>query len=338
MAESLIGLGSNLGDRAALLQQAVAEISRLPSTRITALSRCHETVAASGGQQPGFLNAVARIETSLLPIELLAHLQSIENRLGRVRAERWGVRTVDLDILLYDRQILRMADLQIPHPRMAWRRFVLAPAAEIAGEMIHPTSEWTIGELLRLLDQADDYVAICGPPGAGKTQLAVRVASSVCGRVLSDVTPEMPASFSPPENSLRFELAWLDLRAERIGRPPREVDGCGPWLSDFWLGQALVYARIGLDDSLFSVVTAHWDEVQSRVMRPRLVVFLDRADAGDSAGKMMGKFGDRSQRLRDALLARVLAPRQSPVLLLDGLDADWAAVEVVAAIQAMKGL
>jgi hypothetical protein len=220
---------------------------------------------------------------------------------------------------------------------MAWRRFVLAPAAEIAGEMIHPTSEWTIDELLRRLDQADDYVAICGPPGAGKSRLAGRVASSVRGRVLSDAAPEMHAPSITLENSLRFELDWLKLRAERIVRPPREVDLCGPWLSDFWLGQALVYARIGLDDSLFSVIAAHWDEVQPRVLRPRLVVFLDRPDAGDSAGEIKGKFGDQSQRLRDGLLDRVLAPRQSPVLLLDGLDADWDVVEVVAAIQAMKG-
>lgn len=338
VAESLIGLGSNLGDRAAVLQQAVAEISRLPSSRVIAVSRFLETVAATGGEQPAFLNAAIRIETSLEPMGLLGHLQSVENRLGRVRADRWGVRTVDLDILLYDQQVLRLSNLQVPHPRMAWRRFVLEPAAEIAGEMIHPTSGWSIGELLLHLDRADEYVAICGPPGAGKSRLASRVAQLVRGSVaLLDVAPEMPAPDSPSENSFRFELEWLQLRAERIARPEGEVERAVPRLSDFWLGQSLVYARNGLDDRLFSAFSARWDEVQPRVLRPRLVVFLDRPGVGDSASDAADVSGELPRRLRDDLLDRVLAPRQSPALVLDGLDADWAVVEVAAAIQAMKG-
>ena len=94
------------------------------------------------------MNAAALLETDLPPAALLAALQDIERRLGRIRAERWGPRTIDLDLLLYDQLELETPELILPHPRMSFRRFVLGPAAEIAAEMAHPVCGNTIGGLV----------------------------------------------------------------------------------------------------------------------------------------------------------------------------------------------
>lgn len=144
-----IGMGSNLGDRSATLDRAAAELANTPGIVNITTSSIIETEAIGGpeGQGP-FLNAVARIETALSPRELLDRLHAIERSAGRVRGLRRGARTLDLDLLLYNDIILHEADLIVPHPRMCVRRFVLGPLAEIAGEMIEPTTRRTIAELL----------------------------------------------------------------------------------------------------------------------------------------------------------------------------------------------
>jgi pantoate--beta-alanine ligase len=149
MAKCLVGLGSNLGDRVAQLSAALAELRRLPNTRIVAQSSLLETAPVGGPQGQGrYLNAAALLETELAPRDLWAQLSGIEQRLGRVRSECWGPRTIDLDLLLYDQQIINTEALLVPHPRLAQRRFVLEPAAEIAANLGDPTSGMTIQQLL----------------------------------------------------------------------------------------------------------------------------------------------------------------------------------------------
>ena len=131
-----------------------------PQIAVAAVSCWRETAPVGGPPgQPPFLNGALLAETSLAPHDLLAALQQIENDLGRRRAERWGPRTIDLDLLLYDELVLDTPSLTLPHPRMAWRRFVLEPAAEVAGAMLHPTIGWTIARLLEHLNTARPYVA-----------------------------------------------------------------------------------------------------------------------------------------------------------------------------------
>jgi len=149
--KSLIGLGANLGNRADNLTRAWELLGNMPGVRTLRLSRFYETEAVTLSPdlgQPAYLNAVGLLETELEPLELLKAMTEIEQNLGRVRTERWGPRTIELDLLLFGEVEMRTEILTIPHSLMAKRRFVLEPAAEIAPEMRHPTSGKTISQLL----------------------------------------------------------------------------------------------------------------------------------------------------------------------------------------------
>lgn len=147
-SRAMIGLGSNLGDRRAFLEGAIAALAASPGVEVRRVSSFRETEPVGGpaGQGP-FLNAVAVLETALDPFELLHLLREIEARAGRVRTIRWGARTLDLDLLLFDDRIIETDELTVPHPRLAERRFVLEPLAEVAPDAVEPTRGRTVSEL-----------------------------------------------------------------------------------------------------------------------------------------------------------------------------------------------
>jgi 2-amino-4-hydroxy-6-hydroxymethyldihydropteridine diphosphokinase len=142
-----LSLGSNVGDREANLRAA---LERLPAAgvRVTRISPIYETEPVEFTEQRWFLNLVAEAETELFPMQLLARLKRIERALGRIRTVPKGPRTLDIDILLYGQAVVRSADLEIPHPRMAERRFVLAPLADLAPGLRHPVTRQTVRETL----------------------------------------------------------------------------------------------------------------------------------------------------------------------------------------------
>jgi 2-amino-4-hydroxy-6-hydroxymethyldihydropteridine diphosphokinase len=126
-----LGLGSNLGDRAALLQQAVDALAVVPDLTVVAVSAVYETEPVGGPAQPEYLNAVVAIETDAEPRRLLEIAHQLEAAADRVRGERWGPRTLDVDILLVGDERIDDADLVIPHPRMWERAFVMAPLGDL---------------------------------------------------------------------------------------------------------------------------------------------------------------------------------------------------------------
>lgn len=143
-----IGLGSNLGDRKKNLDDAVRLLSGMRGIEAVKVSSYYETEPVGYEEQGLFLNAAARLETTLTPRELLDVCQDIEIRLGRVRTVRWGPRTIDLDILLFGDATIDTPELEIPHPLMHERAFVLKPLCELDPDVIHPVLRKTVKELL----------------------------------------------------------------------------------------------------------------------------------------------------------------------------------------------
>jgi 2-amino-4-hydroxy-6-hydroxymethyldihydropteridine diphosphokinase len=147
-----LSLGSNLGDREGMLQSALDRL-HAPDLRIVRVSSVYETEPVDFKEQRHFLNLVAEAETDLFPLLLLARTQKVELQLGRKRAgPPKGPRTVDIDILLFGRFTIESLRLEIPHPRMHERRFVLAPLLELAPDLRHPTLGRTMRELLTNLE------------------------------------------------------------------------------------------------------------------------------------------------------------------------------------------
>jgi len=142
-----LSLGSNLGDRERHLHRAL-ELIEQHAGKLQRVSAFYRTAAWGKEEQPDFLNAAAELKTSLEPSELLRTLLSVEEKMGRRRAEKWGPRTIDIDILLYEDRIVDQAGLHVPHPALHLRRFVLEPLNEIAPGAQHPQFKKSIAQLL----------------------------------------------------------------------------------------------------------------------------------------------------------------------------------------------
>jgi 2-amino-4-hydroxy-6-hydroxymethyldihydropteridine diphosphokinase len=149
----LIALGSNLGESLAILDKALRTLDQHPQIEVIAVSSWYQTTPV-GPPQPDYINGGALLKTELSPQALLATLLQVEVQAGRVRKERWGARNLDLDIILYDTLVLDTPQLQIPHPRMRERAFVLVPLAEIAPDWIDPISGSVIAHLAQAVDSS----------------------------------------------------------------------------------------------------------------------------------------------------------------------------------------
>jgi 2-amino-4-hydroxy-6-hydroxymethyldihydropteridine diphosphokinase len=152
-ALAYLGMGSNQGDSRAFLVGAVAGLMEAAGVFVTGLSRVYRTAAIGLEDQPDFLNMVVEVRTVLLPEELLALTQGLEQEAGRERTVRWGPRTLDVDILWYDGTFIDTDDLNVPHPRMEERRFVLEPLADLAADLLLPSGRTVRESLAMTLDQ-----------------------------------------------------------------------------------------------------------------------------------------------------------------------------------------
>ena len=148
-----IGIGSNVGDKTYQCKRAISEILKIDRHKLLAESSLFKTKPIGYTSQEWFVNGVIKIETEMEPLELLQMLKTIELQLGRKRTFRWGPRSIDLDILFFDNEEVRTKELQIPHPRLHERQFVLIPLAEIDRHLVHPVLKKTVGKLLEELKE-----------------------------------------------------------------------------------------------------------------------------------------------------------------------------------------
>ncbi len=358
MADCLIGLGANRGERATAIASAVERLGQLPGTAVVQRSRLHASQAAIGGvAQNEFLNAVVQVETSMAPHQLLHALHVIEQQLGRRRLERWGAREIDLDLLLYDDMICADAELVLPHARMAFRRFVLQPAAEIAPGRLHPPTGFTIQELLERIDAVPRRIVVTGAP----RQRLRTVASMVATRLLvhfqePDELLEPLAEWSHLEGrptckaAIEMHQRWqraLSGRAPavplQIGVPPTSPQQAKPtdvatcWVDTCWLGEC--EAMIGwLLPTAERRKFEYWQQqvtVDRAVAAPTLIVVLVGGFTAPHQGRSVREVEMRRD-LDAALREQATRPRQAPWLLLDDSDPAWTIQEITAAIEAMQ--
>lgn len=222
-----IALGSNVGDRRDHLNAAISQLTARPGIEVLKVSSYHETDPVGGPAGQGkYLNAAAEIRTALSPAELLARLQEIEAGLGRVRDERFGPRTLDLDLLLYGLEIIHTADLTVPHPRMHERSFVLKPLAEIAPLAVHPGLQSTVMDLSRKLQAPRELrgmrAAVTGSTSGIGRAIALALADAgasviVHGRRSQEAAQAVVAECILKQVAADYRMADLRNASERAG-------------------------------------------------------------------------------------------------------------------------
>ncbi len=327
MPRALIALGSNLGDRRKLLDAAVQRLAAAQGVQNLRVSAWHETRAIGGPpDQPPFLNGAVLMETNLTPTALLAVLEQVEMDLGRARGRRWEARTIDLDLLLYDELVLHTAKLTLPHPRMAMRRFVLDPAAEIAPSMVHPTIGWTVAQLLEHLRTAPRYVAIssAGLPESlqeASRRMAAAIAKKFGWRLLEFAA--IPALDSPSLD-LTSAIEFLRRQAEMLARENWSAATAGT-VTPFWIEDLLALGDVLWPGELDNT----WQTLSSAVVPPKMLVIPAEPKASSDNQAL-------HQRLAVALRIRASRPGIGPVLWLDLAEPGAAEAEFIAAIESMN--
>ncbi len=348
MAACLISTGANAGDRAGQIGHALRKLDAHGNVQVVRSSRLYETQPMGGpAGQAAFLNGAALLQTTLAPAEVLALMLQVETELGRTRDVRWGPRPIDLDLLLYDDVVLSEPSIVLPHPRMAWRRFVVEPAAEIAPQMVHPTVGWTVSGLLGHLNATPYYAALSGSIGAGKTELAGRLASNLgARRVAEEVDVDRLGAFyaHPASHAWAVELEFLDQRRRLLSAEAAIwQDRQTPVVSDFWFDQSAAFARIWLPPEQYARFEARFEAARSQVVRPRLVVLLEatgrelhervlRRGRACERGLMAGTL----DRIAKAIDRQTREPGVGPVLRIGSDNPNAALEEISAAVQAMK--
>jgi len=333
MPRALLALGTNLGDRHAMLSRARDRIVDLASGDFSA-SRFFETTPAGGPSNQGsFLNEAVAFETKLSPHDLHAALRAIEVELGRVRGERWGARLIDLDLLLYDDAhgdplVTATANLQVPHPRLAFRRFMLEPAADVAPQMIHPIVGRCVSQLLANLDSSPPYVALYGGTAERRNELAQAVADLTGAVALLDARggglPRTNGSSGP---TLLPPLQFLDKTTELLAHRNWQA---GQWVVSAFFAPQLVADLLlsqGNDSTAFQVA----QRADSLIPLPRLLTVLDDWDALVAVHRGVIFEGDSQ---RQAPLA-VATAGKLPVLCAGRTDFESQLNEITAALVAM---
>jgi 2-amino-4-hydroxy-6-hydroxymethyldihydropteridine diphosphokinase len=244
-----------LGDRDQMLRAAFAEIDALPNVRLQKTSGFHRFKPLGGpAGQDEYLNAAAVVMTTVPPLAFLELLARIEARHGRVPANRWAARTLDLDLLLYSSEVVETEMLILPHPRMSFRRFVLEPAVEVAAKMIHPTIGWPVERLLLHLNEAKDELAVLSPSAQLRGEVCEAIGQQFGARTVDRPAFPTAAQLWPPDYT-----TWLALEPVSRDRARTSVSAAGlPYAAAAFPKLTIMLDRIG---DLAGRTTAEWSRI-----------------------------------------------------------------------------
>ncbi len=292
--KAYLGLGGNLGDRRAHLTDALARLAATPEVRLARLSPVYETKAVGPGDQPDFLNLVVELETTLAPHALLDVCLATEQHLGRIRRERWGPRSIDLDVLLFGNEIIRDERLTVPHPRLHERAFVLAPLADLSPDLaVH-------GEPIRThLTRADRSGIAARPDLALDTPV-----------LLEEVTLPAPPHEFFAALADRDHAFFLDSGLSSGGLGAYSFIGFDPFLILSAKDGRITVTRDGRTETHPGDPLAELQSILRRYRRPNPVCHLGRVSEIDQVG-VRGKTGSAKAAEAEAT-QRVVPPRTTP--------------------------
>jgi 2-amino-4-hydroxy-6-hydroxymethyldihydropteridine diphosphokinase len=279
-----IGLGSNLGDRKGNIDKAICKLRETANATVSRVSAVIETKPLGDASQPAYLNCVAEVKTNLSAVQLHQQMVRIEDVLGRKRGEKWGPRTIDLDLLLFGGEKIDSDALIVPHPQMHLRSFVLGGLRELNPGFLHPVLGETIDTLAGRLNGCDyaptrdkmQLISIAGNIGAGKTTLAKNLAACLCCRVILeryDTNPFLAKVYAGNKDlALDSQLYFLTSRVEQLNPEACEVGK--PLVTDYVFQKELIYAKVLLSDVQRELYLKIYERLSPTVATPAVVVYL----------------------------------------------------------------
>ncbi len=285
VARAYLGLGSNLGDSQSHLHDAIRKLDQVEGIHVDQVSKFIVTPALAETEQPDYLNAVVRVNTSLSPEQLFQRTTMIEDQAGRVRTgEKWAPRTLDIDILLFGSEVIETPTLTVPHPQMHLRSFVIKPLLELDAKLHHPTLKRPFEHLLERLNGQDFFVAphkpklisIAGLIGVGKTTLANALSDWFGCRCIEeayDKNPFLPKVYGGETDlALDSQLFFLKSRIDQLLQ--RNFKAGEFAITDYIFEKELIYAQTLLQAGQYDEYYREYNEQASRITRPAVVIYL----------------------------------------------------------------
>jgi 2-amino-4-hydroxy-6-hydroxymethyldihydropteridine diphosphokinase len=360
---AFVGLGANIGDRLAQLAAALQALEREPHVEVLAVSPVYEGPAHTldDEEQPPFLNAAAALRTTLAPAALLDAFHRVERVAGRERAGPWEPRVIDLDLLVYGDRVVWDDDLAVPHPRLAERRFVLQPLADLAPELSVPDHNATVAELLArcpdpseltalpeslsvpdrrsassALDVPDAlrYIVVEGVIGAGKTSLARLLAERMGARLVLEEfeeNPFLPDFYADPERwAFQTQLAFLASRfRQQKDLGARDLFHHAT-VADYTFDKDRIFAHITLGGDELRLYETLYGLMEPATPQPDLVVYLQ-----SSVDRLMHNIAQRGRSYERDMSREYIAElagaydryfrayAKGPLLIIDSTTIDF---------------
>ena len=284
LTTAYIELGSNLGDREDSIHKTLKMLAEAKDIEVPRTSELIETEPLGRANQPDYLNAVAEIKTALSAEDLHKKLVDIETTLGRVRKEKWSPRTIDLDLLLFGREIINSANLTVPHREMHLRSFVLKGLCQLDADLLHPVLKESMNELAARLGNVNfvpnpnlpQLVSVAGIIGVGKTTVTKKLSDLLgCKRLLEayDKNPFLSDVYAgKKELALDSQLFFLTHRAEQLNHNALAQGQIA--LSDYVFDKELIYARRLLNAQQLDSYEKIYPTSSTKITAPVLVIYL----------------------------------------------------------------